>query len=169
VIDGLPGPDAVDELGQLVEDLGDVVEHTPVRHPPILPYLPVILALVTLNVDDLSRERGEFPVRAVGQLVGGQDLVPLVTRTGRLLGLLRRARRTVAIGLHEKVDHAEVEGLQDIFHLTVGVAYQKGATVVALLDGERIVGGAVMRWATSSVFAPTNLVVLQPLEDFLEG
>jgi hypothetical protein len=40
----------------------------------------------------------------------------------------------VGVVLHEKVDHAEVESLQDIFYLTVGMAYKKGATVVALLD-----------------------------------
>jgi hypothetical protein len=165
VIYGLPSPDAVDKLGQPVENLGDVVEHVPVRHPPVLPYLPVILALVALDVEDLSRRRGELPVRAVGQFIGGQDLVLLVTRTSRLLS---RARRTVALALHEKVGHAKVEDFQDIFYLTVGMAYQKGATVVALLDRERIVGVAVMRWATGSVFVFTNLVVLQPVEDFLD-
>src|SRR5215207_11097631 len=84
VIYGLTEPDAVDKLRQPVEDLGDVIEHAPVRHPPVLPYLPVILALVALNVEDLSRRRGEFPVRAIGQLVGGQDLVLLLARTSRL-------------------------------------------------------------------------------------
>ena len=124
---------------------------------------------MALDIEDLSRRRGELPVRPVGQPVGGQDLVLLVAWTGRLLGLLRRTRRTVGVALHEKVSHAEVEGLQDIFCLTVGMAYQKGATVVALLDRERIVGVAVMRWATGAVFVLTDRVVLQPVEDFLEG
>jgi hypothetical protein len=75
----------------------------------------------------------------------------------------------VALALDEKVGHAEVESLQDIFYLAVGMAYKKGATVVALIDRERIVRVAVMRWATGSVFVLTNLVVLQPVEDFLEG
>jgi hypothetical protein len=74
----------------------------------------------------------------------------------------------VALAVDEKVRHAEIEGFQDIFYLTVGMAYQKGTTVVALLDRERIVGVAVMRWATGAVFVLTNLVVLQPVEDLLD-
>src|SRR5215211_3600726 len=52
VIYGLPSPDAVDKLGQPVENLGDVIEHALIRDPPVFPYLPVILALVALDVED---------------------------------------------------------------------------------------------------------------------
>jgi hypothetical protein len=74
----------------------------------------------------------------------------------------------VALAVDEKVGHAEIEGIKDIFYLTVSVAYQKGTTVVALLDRERIVGVAVMRWTPGTEFVLTHLVVLQPVEDFLD-
>jgi len=65
----------------------------------------------------------------------------------------------VALALDEKVGHAEAEGLQDIFRLTVGMACQKGAIVVALLDRERIVGVAVMRWATGAKLSSVLFIV----------
>jgi hypothetical protein len=68
----------------------------------------------------------------------------------------------------EEVDHPEVEGLHYVLQVTVSAANEKGATVVALLDRERIVGVAVVCWATGAVFVLTNLVVLQPVEDFLD-
>jgi hypothetical protein len=74
----------------------------------------------------------------------------------------------VAVVPDEKVGHAEVEDLQDICRVTVRMAHQESATVVALLDRERIGRIAAMRRATGAVFVLANLVLLQPVEDFLD-
>jgi len=59
----------------------------------------------------------------------------------------------------EEVDHAEVEGLHYVLQVTVSAANEKSATVVTLLDRERVVRVAVVRRAPGAKLSSVLFIV----------